>query len=114
MTQEQAEIKVKEIHDILYFLDNERRIMYDTTHPGEKCNIKITWDILIEFVEKVEKMDFGFKMCRKVVEIYRDSTKKVYVKIKKENRYESLYKAIIEFLRLWNFGSSYEIFKNDI
>lgn len=60
------------------------------------------WNWAMAVVEKVEKMDFGFKMCRKVVEVYIDSTKEVIIKTKESCRKESLFKALVEFVKLYN------------
>lgn len=56
------------------------------------------WNQLMIVVENIEKEDYGFKMCRKVVEIYIDSTKETIIKTKESCRIDSLYKAIIEFI----------------
>lgn len=58
------------------------------------------WNELIKVIEKIEEGDFGFKMCRKVVEVYRDSTKELILKVKEKNRLESAYKAVVEFI-MW-------------
>lgn len=49
---------------------------------------------LMSVVELFETMDYGFKMCRKVVEVYIDSTKEVIIKTKETNRLDSLYSAV--------------------
>lgn len=61
-----------------------------------------SWDWLMPVVEKIEKMDYGFKMCRKVVEVYIDSTKAIICKEKRANRMESLYAAVIYFVEWYN------------
>jgi hypothetical protein len=61
-----------------------------------------SWDWLMPVVEKIEKMDYGFKMCRKVVEVYVDSTKEVILKTKESCRFESLFKAVVEFIKWYN------------
>lgn len=58
-----------------------------------------SWDWLMPVVEKIEKMDYGFKMCRKVVEVYIDSTKEVIIKTKESCRLESLYTAVVQFIQ---------------
>ena len=60
------------------------------------------WKLLMDVVETIEKMDYGFKMCRKVVEVYVDSTKEVILKTKESCRMESLYKAVVEFIEWYN------------
>lgn len=65
-------------------------------------NYHESFDKLMPVVEKIEKMDYGFKMCRKVVEIYIDSTKEVILKTKESNRLDSLYKAVVEFIKWYN------------
>ena len=57
------------------------------------------WSFLIYVVEKIEKLDYGFKMCRKVVEVYVDSTKEIILHVKKSSREESLVEAIVQFLQ---------------
>jgi len=61
-----------------------------------------SWDWLMPVVEKIETMDYGFKICRKVVEIYIDSTKEVIIKKKESCKIDSLYKAVIEFINFYN------------
>jgi len=61
-----------------------------------------SWDWLMPVVEKIETMDYGFKMCRKVVEVYVDSTKEVILKTKESCRMESLFKAVVEFINWYN------------
>ncbi len=72
--------------------------------PLQEChlNYHASWGWLIPVVEKIEKMDFGFKMCRKVVEVYRDSTKEVILKTKEDCRLNSLYSAVLQFLEWYN------------
>ncbi len=53
-------------------------------------------------VEKIEKDNYGFKMCRKVVEVYVDSTKVVLIHKKEKSRIESLYAAVIDFIQWYN------------
>jgi hypothetical protein len=60
------------------------------------------WTWLMTVVEKIEKEDYGIKMCRKVVEIYRDSTKEVLFHVKEKSRKESLYKALCIFIEWYN------------
>lgn len=60
------------------------------------------WNHIQSVVEKIETMDYGIKMCRKVVEIYVDSTKEQLFHVKKANRKESLKKAIILFINYYN------------
>lgn len=60
------------------------------------------WDSLIPVVEKIEKGNYGFKMCRKVVEVYIDDTKEVIIRVKEKNRLQSCYKAVIEFVKYHN------------
>lgn len=52
------------------------------------------WNCLMPVVEKIETMDYGFKLCRKKVEIYADSSKKTIYEIKAKSRIESLYMAV--------------------
>lgn len=68
----------------------------DTMHYDSNFNL------LIGVVEKIEKDNYGFKMCRKVVEVYFDDTKEVILKTKEDCRLNSLYKAVIEFIKWKN------------
>lgn len=61
-----------------------------------------SWDKLMPVIEKIETMDYGFKMCRKVVEVYVDSTKEVIIKRKESSRIESLWTATVDFIKLYN------------
>lgn len=61
-----------------------------------------SWNALMPVVEKIEQGDIGFKMCRKVVEVYVDSTKDVLFKVKESSRIESLYKAVVQFINHHN------------
>ena len=49
-----------------------------------------------------EKGNYGFKMCRKVVEVYLDDTKIVIIKTKESDRFKSLYKAVLSFIEYYN------------
>lgn len=72
-----------------------------TCHESNlKYNSDYNW--LMAVVEKIEKMDYGFKMCRKVVEVYIDSTKETFIKRKESCRLDSLYVAIVDFIELYN------------
>ena len=62
------------------------------------------WGLLMTAVVEIEKKDFGFKICRKVVEIYRDSTKEELFRFKEQSKYESLFKAVIEFIKWYNLN----------
>ncbi len=63
------------------------------------ANCKVDdFENLIKVVEYIEKLGFGFKMCRKVVEIYVDSSKETIFKVKMSSRKDSLIKAIDMFL----------------
>jgi len=61
-----------------------------------------SWNDLMTVVVKIEEMDYGIKMCRKVVEVYVDSTKEVILKTKELSRFESLFKAVVEFINWYN------------
>lgn len=65
-----------------------------------------SWDWLIPVVEQIEKGNYGFKMCRKVVEVYIDDTKEVIIKVKEQSRIESLYKAVIQFIQWYTQTSN--------
>lgn len=65
-------------------------------------NYHASWGWIMPLVEKIEKGDYGFKMCRKVVEVYVDSTKEVLFKTKESCRLNSLYKAVVEFIKWHN------------
>lgn len=74
----------------------------DGVHEKTSFSLKYntSWDWLMPVIEKIEKMDYGFKMCRKVVEVYIDSTKETFIKTKESSRIESLFKAVVEFIEL--------------
>lgn len=59
-----------------------------------------SYEDMLKVVELIETQGFGVKMCRKVVEIYIDDTKEPIVYAKKENRKESLFDALQEFVFL--------------
>lgn len=65
-------------------------------------NYHASWGWIMPVIERIETMDYGFKMCRKVIEVYIDSTKAVLFKVKKENRMASAYTAIIQFVKWYN------------
>jgi len=65
-----------------------------------KFNSSFEW--LMPVVEKIEKDNYGFKMCRKVVEIYYDDTKEVILKTKESCRLDSLYLAVVQFIKWHN------------
>lgn len=56
------------------------------------------WTLLMRVVEHIEKGNYGFKICRKVVEIYFDDTKAVILKTKYASKQESLYMAVVNFI----------------
>lgn len=58
-----------------------------------------SWDWLMPVIEKIEKGNYGVKMCRKVVEIYFDDSKEVILKTKESCRLDSLHKAVVEFIK---------------
>ena len=58
-----------------------------------------SWEWLMSVVLKIEEGNYGFKICRKVVEIYEDDTKNVVVRIKEKSKFESLYYAVQEFVQ---------------
>lgn len=60
------------------------------------------WNWIHEVIEAIEKLDFGIKQCRKVVEIYRDSNKENIFYIKKTSRKHSIVEAINQFLIWYN------------
>lgn len=61
-----------------------------------------SWDWLIPVIEKIETENYGFKMCRKVVEVYFDDTKQEMIKVKLSSRMESAYKAVTSFIDWYN------------
>lgn len=109
-------------HEYLFMFSKSERYYYDETikikyMPEEnisaKCKIiddfmgksigmgcfnpyDVSWELLMSVVEAIERMDYGFKMCRKRVEFYRDSDKKVILDIKMGSRIESLFYAVYE------------------
>jgi len=81
----------KELINEFVFGKKESKLPYDKSH-----------DLMIPVIEKIEKEDYGFKMCRKRVEIYIDSTKEVIFEIKMKSRTESLFHALVWFLKYYN------------
>lgn len=65
-----------------------------------------SFDSMIGVVEKIEKGNYGFKMCRKVVEIYYDDTKQVILKRKERSRKESLWIALVDFIQWLHNGNA--------
>lgn len=61
-----------------------------------------SWDWLMPVVEKIERENYGVKMCRKVVEIYHDDTKEVIIKYKDKSRIDSLFIACYQFIEWYN------------
>lgn len=73
---------------------------YSFTKKELKYNSDHNW--LISVVEKAEVMDYGFKMCRKRVDVYIDSTKETIINVKLNSRIESLHRAVYEFILWYN------------
>lgn len=72
-------------------------------HPKlQELNYHSSWNQLMPVVEKIEQGNIGFKMCRKVVEIYYDDSKEQILRVKEKSRRESLYKAVVAFIKLLN------------
>lgn len=67
-----------------------------------------SFDSMIAVVEKIEKGNYGFKMCRKVVEVYYDDTKQIILKRKECSRKESLWIALVDFIQWLHNGSAPE------
>lgn len=61
-----------------------------------------SWQDLMPVVLNIESMDYGFKICRKVVEVYIDSTKETIIHKKETSKIESLYQAVVEFIEYYN------------
>lgn len=59
-----------------------------------------SWEWLMPVVEKIEKENYGFKICRKVVEIYLDDSKETIIHVKEESKIKSLFKAVVEFIKI--------------
>lgn len=70
----------------------------------EQLSYNSNWNWIMPVIEKIEQDNYGFKMCRKVVEIYLDDTKDVILKEKKSSRIESLWVALVEFIKRHNSG----------
>lgn len=60
------------------------------------------WAALMNTVLEIEKGNYGIKQCRKVVEIYFDDTKEIIIKEKRTNRIESLWNALVNFIKWKN------------
>ncbi len=69
-------------------------------YSGIRFHDSFDWQMSI--VEEIEKGNYGFKMCRTVVEIYYDDTKEVILKIKGASRKKSLFKALVQFILFHN------------
>lgn len=68
----------------------------------EEARYHDRWDWIMPIVEKIERGNYGFKMCRKVVEIYWDDSKELILKRKEKSRIESLWIAIVDFIQWYN------------
>ena len=86
---------------IFYYQDKSSPSLYRNMSSAE-IKYHYSWSWLMPVVEKIEQGNYGFKMCRKVVEIYYDDTKEVILKVKESSRFESLYKAVIDFINWYN------------
>ena len=83
-----------------WFVDlNDLESIY---HNKNESLFSSDWNWLMPVVEKIETDNYGFKMCRKVVEVYYDNTKVIILKTKEKTRIESLYKAVVEFIKWYN------------
>lgn len=97
------------IYKYLGYSERMGRFVYPDGHGIVNDNTLTTlpgWEWLMFAVEKIEEGNFGFKMCRKVVEIYYDDTKKVILKTKEKCRLESLWQAIVQFIDYQNLNQS--------
>lgn len=102
-------IEVKEYGSILgtaqpfsdYWWNPERHELYEPN---------IRWGHIMPIVEKIETMDYGFKMCRKVVEVYIDSSKEVLYTVKKDSRINSLFEVVVKFVEYYNKEKLHETF----
>jgi len=92
-------MKQNDLEDIGEYFVN---IKENKWHEFDDAIYHLSFDWLMPVVEKIEKMDYGFKMRRKVVEVYIDSTKEVILKTKESCRMESLFKAVVEFINWYN------------
>lgn len=92
-------LNTKDFPKTPYYEDSNKKFI---GYPDSLTYFTSSWEILMEVVEKIESMDYGFKMCRKVVEVYIDSTKEVIIKTKEKSRKESLFKAVVEFIKYYN------------
>jgi Tfp pilus assembly major pilin PilA len=54
----------------------------------------------LKAIMELERRDLGFKICRKTVEVYIDSTKEVLIKEKRKNKEESIEMAMALLWRL--------------
>lgn len=72
----------------------------------EELKFHYSWDWLMPVVEKIETGNYGFKMCRKVVEVYFDNSKEVILKTKEKCRMDSLWLAVVRFIQFYNTKTS--------
>lgn len=72
-----------------------------------------SYSSLMNVVEFIETKNIGIKICRKVVEVYLDSTKDIIIRRKEGCKLESLYLAIVDFINLYvQDPSKYELSSN--
>lgn len=89
----------RDINDVGTYLINKAKNKW---YLWNEVEYHKSYEWLKHVVEKIEKMDYGVKMCRKVVEIYIDSTKVNIIKVKEADRQQSLLKAVLEFIKYYN------------
>lgn len=76
--------------------------VYDQQWAAEGLRYHSSFNWLMDVVEKIEEGNYGFKTCRKVVEVYFDDTKEIILKTKENCRLNSLHKAVVEFVKWHN------------
>jgi hypothetical protein len=106
---EEKKIIIQEMNKVIaafdgWIIDEQSRYCHkgDSVIVGINFRYDRSWKNLMNIVEKIEQGNFGFKMCRKVVEVYFDDSKEIILKVKESSRRESLFKAIHDFIIWYN------------
>ncbi len=82
----------------LYYINDHPQMFASCWVTAAGLRYNASWDWLIPVIEKIEEGNYGFKMCRKRVEVFFDDTKQTVLTVKEKSRLESAYKAVVTFL----------------
>lgn len=110
MNHEEENKLIAEFMELKRYWDGRYGWIYPNPVQGERGSVlgdkglkyHSSWEWLMPVIEKIEKANYGFKMCRKVVEIYFDDSKEVILTVKENSRLNSLHKAVVEFIKWYN------------